>query len=310
MRVPHTDEPLWFGREFTASELVHHIAAHQVERYNRIDPHRMPCWELGVVETGSLDLLLEDTPLHVSAGEMAVIAPGVRFGSGEGRNAGRFYWIGLNVTGETSEAGHPWLAGSVTELEHLLADRAGRAVGVQEGLLRRARELVGLCLDDRSAPLARAGRSLVLAAEVAASLRGTAEAHPSADRDALAPALELVRDRLHTKPSVAELAEACGLPRATFCRHFRRCIGQTPAQYVRQQQIEQAAALLRGTDRSITDVAYGLGFSSSQYFSAVFRKYTGQSPSDYRRAYESGAATDSNDAAEAARYPERSPETN
>jgi len=302
MRIPHTEEPLWFGREFTACELVHHVAAHHIERYNRIAPHILPCWELGVVETRGMDLLLDDKPLHVSAGEMVVIAPGSQIRSGEGRNAGRFYWIGLDPSPDTHEATHPWLTGRVGKLADGLEHRSGQTVFAGDSLMQRARELVGLCLDTSSDPLRRCGVSLTLAAEAAAALRPGSEPTSTPESAKLSPALELVRCSRADRPSVAELAEACGMPRATFCEQFRRCIGQTPAQYVRQQQIEQAASMLRTTNHSVTRIAHESGFSSSQYLSAVFRRFVGQSPTEYRRAYNSSAGTESNDTSESSRY--------
>ena len=46
----------------------------------------------------------------------------------------------------------------------------------------------------------------------------------------------------------------------------------------------EARELLAGTKRTITDIAHGSGFSSSQYFSNVFRKYAGTTPSRFRSA--------------------------
>ncbi len=306
MRIPHTDEPLWFGREFTACDLLHHVSVHHVERYNPIEPHTMPCWELGVVETGCMDLLLDGAALHVPAGAMVVIAPGAEIGSGQGRNAGRFYWIGLNTSLATHEAGHPWLAGRIRELADRLAQRAGQVVSAGDAMMHHARQLVGLCLDSASDELRRSGLSLTLVAEAADAVQRAAEPTSPNDSTRLVPALVLVGGKLQDRPSVAEMAAACGMPRASFSELFRRCLGQTPAQYVRQQQIERAAVLLRTTDRSVTWIAYELGFSSSQYLSAVFRRFVGQSPTEYRRAYGSGATTDSNDTSGSSGYAEPS----
>jgi transcriptional regulator GlxA family with amidase domain len=46
--------------------------------------------------------------------------------------------------------------------------------------------------------------------------------------------------------------------------------------------VEKAQELLRETQKSITDVAMETGFNSSQYFSTVFRRYTGYAPARYR----------------------------
>jgi AraC-like DNA-binding protein len=46
--------------------------------------------------------------------------------------------------------------------------------------------------------------------------------------------------------------------------------------------VARAAELLRTTRRSVTDIAFDVGFSSSQYFATVFRRYTTLSPAEYR----------------------------
>jgi AraC-like DNA-binding protein len=47
--------------------------------------------------------------------------------------------------------------------------------------------------------------------------------------------------------------------------------------------VERARELLAAGGRSVTDVAYALGFSSSQYFATVFKRYTHTRPSSVAR---------------------------
>jgi AraC family transcriptional regulator len=53
-------------------------------------------------------------------------------------------------------------------------------------------------------------------------------------------------------------------------------------------RVERAKGLLAETDRSITEIAMDLGFSTSAYFTAVFHRETGTTPSDFRRQLEEG----------------------
>jgi len=50
-------------------------------------------------------------------------------------------------------------------------------------------------------------------------------------------------------------------------------------------RIAKAKELLWNSSKSITDIAMQTGFSSSQYFSRVFRKYAGMTPADYREMW-------------------------
>ena len=51
------------------------------------------------------------------------------------------------------------------------------------------------------------------------------------------------------------------------------------------QKIEKAKEILTESDTSITDIAFSLGFSSSNYFCAVFKKFMDCTPKDYRKKY-------------------------
>ena len=82
---------------------------------------------------------------------------------------------------------------------------------------------------------------------------------------------------------MSALCRHLGLSRARMFEVFKRATGLTPNDYLVRRRIQQARELLEGTGRSITDIALATGFSSSQYFSCVFRKYVGMTPSEYRR---------------------------
>ena len=78
-----------------------------------------------------------------------------------------------------------------------------------------------------------------------------------------------------------ELAGVANLSRSGFHTKFRQQTGMSPAEYVLHRKIKQAEKLLATGLHSVTDVAMVLGFSSSQYFSTVFKKYTNKHPHDY-----------------------------
>lgn len=75
---------------------------------------------------------------------------------------------------------------------------------------------------------------------------------------------------------VSRLAQASGLSTPRFKARFKQEMGVPPREYVLRQKVRAARKLL--LDRSVTDTAFLLGFSSSQYFATVFRRFTGQSP--------------------------------
>jgi AraC-like DNA-binding protein len=82
---------------------------------------------------------------------------------------------------------------------------------------------------------------------------------------------------------IAALADSVHLSRAHFIRSFRDTFGETPHRYLQRRRIERAMAMLRETDRSVTQVCFDVGFMSLGSFSRTFREIVGVSPRAYRR---------------------------
>lgn len=96
-------------------------------------------------------------------------------------------------------------------------------------------------------------------------------------------ALDWIHRNLAQTFDVATVADHSGLSISAFHRRFLQEIGMTPSEYRTRRRVEQARDLLLLHDRSITAIAHGLGFSTSQYFATVFRKYVGLTPREFRR---------------------------
>ena len=95
--------------------------------------------------------------------------------------------------------------------------------------------------------------------------------------------MDYIAENISQPMTLKELADYAGYSLSRFKALFREVTGQTPAQYIAMHKVEQAKELLRDPGRSITDIAYDLGWSSSNYFCAVFKKYTNVSPLHYRK---------------------------
>ena len=84
---------------------------------------------------------------------------------------------------------------------------------------------------------------------------------------------------------VDDMAAAAGLSRAHFSREFRRAFGESPHAYLLTRRLERAAALLRGTDRSVADICFSVGLQSVGSFTTSFGRMFGVSPTAYRAAF-------------------------
>ncbi|MEY2478833.1 MAG: hypothetical protein QOG87_4148 [Actinomycetota bacterium] len=98
-------------------------------------------------------------------------------------------------------------------------------------------------------------------------------------------AKDLADGRYFDPLTVADLARAAGLSPAHFSREFRRAYGEAPHQYLLTRRLERSAALLRNTDRPVTEICFAVGLSSVGSFTTSFRRVYGTTPLGYRSAF-------------------------
>lgn len=85
------------------------------------------------------------------------------------------------------------------------------------------------------------------------------------------------------KIQLDDVARALGVSVSGLIQHFRARTGTTPMRYLNQMRLTQAETLLCTSDRTLADIAEQCGFDNAFYFSNVFRKARGVSPSNYRK---------------------------
>lgn len=105
----------------------------------------------------------------------------------------------------------------------------------------------------------------------------------SAVSDRLMDALSYIHNNIERSISLSDLASVSGYSLSRFKYRFREEMGITPSEYITLQKVEKAKYMLTKTTSNITDIAYALGFSSSNYFSSVFKKICACTPKDYRK---------------------------
>lgn len=96
-------------------------------------------------------------------------------------------------------------------------------------------------------------------------------------------AVTYINAHLYEDISVDVIADFVGLSSSRFKVRFKCEVGNTPHAYVSLQKINIAKKLLLESRFSITDIAHQLHFSSSHHFASVFKKYTGYSPSEFKK---------------------------
>ena len=93
---------------------------------------------------------------------------------------------------------------------------------------------------------------------------------------------DYIQANLNHNLTLNEIAACVCYNSSHVSRFFHQMTGQTLSQYILQQKMEEACRRLSCGNDSIQAISENLGFDSAQYFSNVFKKYTGVSPRDYR----------------------------
>src|SRR3954464_13412821 len=95
-------------------------------------------------------------------------------------------------------------------------------------------------------------------------------------------AKDLADARYREPLDVPTLAQAAHLSPAHFSREFRRAFGETPHQYLLTRRLERAAALLRNTDRSVSDICLTVGLRSVGSLPTSFTPAAAPPPTAHR----------------------------
>lgn len=108
-------------------------------------------------------------------------------------------------------------------------------------------------------------------------------------RNGLAPwqerrAKEIMRSRLASHLTIADVAAECRLTAGHFSRAFRRSTGSAPHEFLSKLRIDEAKRLMLNTKLPLADIALICGFGDQSYFTRVFSRTVGASPGAWRRA--------------------------
>ena len=100
-------------------------------------------------------------------------------------------------------------------------------------------------------------------------------------------ALKYIEANYSEAVTIQDLANWLGLERTYLYRLFKSMVGMSPQAYLLDVRIRQACTLLTHSDLTITNVARSVGYEDSLYFSRLFRRKKGQTPSQYRSTHQS-----------------------
>ena len=95
--------------------------------------------------------------------------------------------------------------------------------------------------------------------------------------------IQAVEERLQDSDfKIEDLADSMNIGRSVFYKKVKSILGVSPIELVKDMRIKRAIQLLETGNYNISQIAYMSGFSSSQYFSRVFKELKNCTPSEYK----------------------------
>jgi AraC family L-rhamnose operon transcriptional activator RhaR/AraC family L-rhamnose operon regulatory protein RhaS len=281
MRLDVAPVPFYEGRAFFGDSSLPLAIVH-TEHGRDYPVHRHDFTELVIVYGGAGTHVTPSGERLLDPGDFFVISPGDEHGYE--RNRGLRYVNVLfdlpSLLGGSGRAGGlvdglKLLPGGVVEYRRL------SAYGTREALSMVTRIDRELFRKERGYELAALASFLLLLATLERSnARGAGRGESTQARvRALA---ERIEGNSSLPLSASEMAEEARTSVRNFRREFKLATGESPVAFVNRRRVEEARALLRGTDKTVTQIAFLVGFEDSAYFTRVFKRVEGVSPSDYR----------------------------
>lgn len=315
----HTDIPARVRRAIRRHELKLVAFARPSYPGKRLPPNLLPgllsigCWDapsdqtwgsgstriegllLSFVGRGRLDFGIDDQTFALGSGQLAIVRPWQRHSLGRPCvTASRYHWAVLDLAvrrPNDSWLWPPWLLLSQNERDRLtlLLRRNEPPVlevnpAVRECFERIAGWIPRLTAAQAESRLKLSVNTLLLELLwLLESRPAPSPADPASSRRVVEAFLATLPARLAQPWSVESMATHCGLGRSSFTYHCGQIINLSPLQYLMSCRLQTAAQLLRRDPRRpVTEVAFGCGFGSSQYFTHVFHQHFGCAPSEYR----------------------------
>lgn len=231
------------------------------------------CMEIVFVTKGSQYYYTEDNYYPVVGGQAFVSFPDQLHRTGENRqDVGEIYWMLLNLSCRENFLGFN---------KEMSMETTGRLLDIDCHSFRfdMTVKKVLKCMFDEfykkgTTPLALSSLMyfIYLVLDCANQNRVLENSFPDLEK--------YIEDHLTEKVGIDDLCRFCNVSVSTLQHKFKLYFGRSPAEYINYRKTQKAKEfLLEG--KSVTEIAMLLGYNTSDYFSTVFRKFNGCSPSQW-----------------------------
>ena len=245
-------------------------------------------WELCFVSHGEITLLRGEERTTLGEGEMLLIPPGCEhaYESPTGNAARAFV-----VCFESSSSALKALGGIRFRADESVRECMCRVIEESEGTFRMDEEdhLVvapSPNFGGQQAIIIQLEYLLILLLRMLSVKKNSGVVFLSGEKfylDLSKVVIQFFEEHIREELTLSDVCTRMNYSRSFLCKTFKRQTGETLMSCFCRMKAEEAGRLLLLTDRQITEIAEHLGFSDAKYFGALFRRYMGCSPTEYRK---------------------------
>jgi len=111
------------------------------------------------------------------------------------------------------------------------------------------------------------------------------------DFERLRKIFQFLQNHYHEKLRLQQVAQLAAMSPHYFCKFFKRNTGQTLTEFLLRMRVDKAKELLLQTQKTVTEIAFEVGFENHSYFDRVFKRLTQCSPMAFRKENRAAAET-------------------
>lgn len=287
----YTDSAYWHGKVLDFKDKAHPLFVCSCGTYHLFTKPKLPThrprgrldYQILYIASGKAHFYFDGVERIVTAGNMVLYRP---------KEEQRYYYYGVDHTEVY------WLhftGGNVKNIlrrygisDDMRVIHTGTSLEYKRIFLKIIQELK-LCKKDYEELLIHYLHYLLIL------LHRTIDAQPRGKSPILMEEMDAAVRYFHENYSKAisieEYANSHHMSVSWFIRNFKEYTESTPAQYILSLRISNAQTLLETTSYNVTEIAEIVGYDNPLYFSRIFKKQSGMSPSEFRKQLQVNATS-------------------